>query len=135
MCGRHNHVFFRLGSTMGTTLTTSPPEMPKTVRCICERNVEPISTTCIKRHQQHVYKDINNMYTKTWTTSQNSIITFNAQARCQSYVGCQSFSFYSSNAECYMKRAVINRKQNAEVLASHGKDKPYIDCHHKKRSN
>ena len=67
--------------------------------------------------------NINNMYTKTWTTSQNSIITFNAQARCQSYVGCQSFSFYSSNAECYMKRAVINRKQNAEVLASHGKDK------------
>ena len=50
------------------------------------------------------------------------------QIRCQEYVGCTHFSFYSSNNECYMKTGNEDTKQNAEVISGpqycQGSDNP-----------
>ncbi len=54
--------------------------------------------------------------------------SFLEQGRCGSYRGCEYFSYYTSNNECYMKTSAAMKRPNPDVISGKSFSKHKCSC-------
>ena len=76
---------------------------------VWEISSAPLITSCYSFGTGFSYGDYLDYFTE---------VDYSAcQVRCQNHVGCNFFSYYQSNNECYMKTSDENRRSNNDVVS------------------